>query len=126
MPLNRPTQTDLLQAVAEYLRIPVTELGDQKADQFFRRVSANVLGIIQREIQLGSKFENRETQLLSTLLSDLDAYGDLDQGQNQNHELNLALCDAIDEDKIPITTDLVDTLKAISTEKLKIDNPTYF
>ena len=126
MPLNRPTQTDLLQAVAEYLRIPVTELGDQKADQFFRRVSANVLGIIQREIQLGSKFENRETQLLSTLLSDLDAYGDLDQGQNQNHELNLALCDAIDEDKIPTTTDLVDTLKAISTEKLKIDNPTYF
>ena len=126
MPLNRPTQTDLLQAVVEYLRIPVTELGNQKADQFFRRVSANVLGIIQREIQLGSKFENRETQLLSTLLSDLDAYGDLDQGQNQNHELNLALCDAIDEDKIPITTDLVDTLKAISTEKLKIDNPTYF
>lgn len=126
MPLNRPTQTDLLQAVVEYLRIPVTELGDQKADQFFRRVSANVLGIIQREIQLGSKFENRETQLLSTLLSDLDAYGDLDQGQNQNHELNLALCDAIDEDKIPTTTDLVDTLKAISTEKLKIDNPTYF
>ncbi len=126
MPLNRPTQTDLLQAVVEYLRIPVTELGNQKADQFFRRVSANVLGIIQREIQLGSKFENRETQLLSTLLSDLDAYGDLDQGQNQNHELNLALCDAIDEDKIPTTTDLVDTLKAISTEKLKIDNPTYF
>ena len=37
MPLNRPTQTDLLQAVAEYLRIPVTELGDQKADQFLLR-----------------------------------------------------------------------------------------
>ena len=112
MPLNRPTQDELLEAVTEYLNQPVH---DAKADGFYRRVAANVLNVVRREQQLAPSFEQKETELLQNLL-------DCDKARE---DLNAQLQAKIENGEMAITEQLTETLLEISRLKLGIDNPRY-
>jgi hypothetical protein len=115
MPLNRPTQIELLDAVESYLRQPVE---DAKADGFYRRVAANVLGIVQREMLQANDFMAQEQALLSGLFNDLP-----NESKREYRELNHLLCEKIQQGVIGFNTKLTSTLLEIAQQKLAIDNP---
>ena len=112
MPLNRPTQFELLDAVEAYLRDPAQ---DPKADTFFRRVASNVLAIVVRELQLADEFERAEQQLLEQLL----------RQSGENETLNQMLNDKILQQDIEFNSALTSALLNIAERKLEIDNPGY-
>ena len=112
MPLNRPTQFELLDAVESYLREPAA---DTKADAFYRRVASNMLGIVVRELQQTDHFESMERQLLEGLL----------RQSGDNTTLNQNLSEKILLQTIPFNTELTSTLLRIAEQKLEIDNPRY-
>ncbi len=112
MPLNRPTQFELLDAVESYLREPAQ---DPKADAFYRRVASNVLAIVVRELQLAESFATTERELLEQLL----------RQSADNENLNRQLSDKILNREIDFNSELTSTLLKISEQKLEIDNPRY-
>lgn len=113
MPLNRPTQDELLESVAEYL---AQDVEDPKADRFYRRVALNVVKLIRREQATGRSFQQLEHAQLGQLL-----------GNNQitAEQLNSQLNDAIASKEFAINVDLTQTLLYIAQHKLDIDNPRY-
>jgi hypothetical protein len=113
MPLNRPTKTELLSAVTEYLMQPGEDI---KADQFFRRVAYNVMRIVEREDELSEQFKQEETNHLQNFLQ-LDS--------NNIDSLNSTLNHAIASKQIDITPELTRVLFIIAEAKLHIDNPKY-
>ncbi|RLU00767.1 DUF6285 domain-containing protein [Ketobacter sp.] len=113
MPLNRPTQDELLEAVAEYLSQPVV---DTTADRFYRRVACNVVELVRREQALQSGFQNNERQHLKLLLAD---------DEDSVIELNRRLHQAIASGDLPLSPTLTEALLAIAKLKLDIDNPRY-
>lgn len=110
MPLNRPTQIELLDAVESYLRQPVE---DPKADGFYRRVASNVLAIVQREIEQAPLLLQQERTLLSDIL------------EKDCSNPNQALCDAIEQGSLTLDSQLTGTLLKLAEKKLQIDNPRY-
>lgn len=114
MPLNRPTQDELLEAVAEYLSQPVN---DPNADHFYRRVAFNVVNLVRREQAQSVDFQNTER---ATLLTLLEADTSL-----STTELNQQLDRAIASGDLALTPQLTDALLAIAEHKLNIDNPRY-
>lgn len=122
MPLNRPSQSELLEALAEYLAAPVSDAG---ADRFYRRVAFNMVNLIQREQQLGNGFAEQEQQLLHSLLQ--TALPPTQRPPEQNlDELNAELNQAIANGDLPLTPALSQILLTIAELKLTIDNPRYF
>ncbi len=114
MPLNRPSQDELLEAVAEFLSQKVEDPG---ADQFYRRVASNVINQVRREHTLSGKFKEQETALLRELLN-ADENTSLQQ-------LNQQLNDAIANREQSINVQLTQCLLNIAKHKLAIDNPRY-
>lgn len=114
MPLNRPTQDELLEAVAEYLSQPVS---DASADRFYRRVAFNVVNLVRREQVQSQAFQHFELSKLQSLLQ-------ADKSLSLE-ELNLQLNEAIASGQLAITPQLTDALLAIAEHKLEIDNPRY-
>ncbi len=114
MPLNRPTQDELLEAVAEYLSQPVT---DANADRFYRRVALNMVELVRREQAQSADFHGFEQSRLQTLLQ-------ADEGVSVD-ALNAQLNDAIANGEQAITPQLTQTLLEIAEHKLGIDNPRY-
>lgn len=112
MPLNRPTQIELLDAVESYLLHPSE---DPKADAFYRRVASNTLAIVVRELQLAEEFSATEQALLTELL----------QQPEDQENLNIMLSDKILNQEIIFDSKLTSTLLTLSKKKLAIDNPRY-
>ncbi|MEE2733016.1 MAG: DUF6285 domain-containing protein [Pseudomonadota bacterium] len=113
MPLNRPTQDELLEAVAEYLSQPVV---DAAADRFYRRVACNAVELVRREQALQSDFQQSERQHLQLLLN---------ATSDELAELNQRLNAAIASGELALTPALTKALLAIAELKLGIDNPRY-
>jgi aminoglycoside phosphotransferase (APT) family kinase protein len=63
---GRPTVTELLDAVREFLLGPVTDATDGQV-RFHARVAANVVGIVERELGCGPAPEERAQQGLTAL-----------------------------------------------------------
>ena len=110
-----PTVSELLTAVREYLTdVAMPELSGRT--RFHARVAANVLGIVQRELELGAATDESERERLNALL---DRDGSLEA-------LNQDLCERIRRGELG-TDDaaLTDHLWRTTLGKLAIDQPSY-
>ncbi|MCY1393988.1 hypothetical protein D9M71_88980 [compost metagenome] len=110
-----PKATELLQAVAEFLRQQaMPALSGQTA--FHARVAANVLDIVRRELELAPRQEAEERQRLGELLGE-DA--DLET-------LNRRLCQRIDAGELDLDSPgLFEHLWLTTLAKVAIDQPNY-
>ncbi len=115
MPTVRPTCTELVEAVREFIQddlLPIAE--DHLA--FNTRIAIGVLKIIERELTLGPAADETERQRLQDLL-----------GRNGTREqLNRALCQQLREAaRDEKDTPLIEHLRQTTMAKLSIDNPRY-
>jgi hypothetical protein len=112
---NRPTLFELIEAVCEFLENKIIPKVDSYT-AFHARVAINTLGIVKREIELGSELNAEEHKRLSRLLKQ---DGHLD-------ELNSLLCQKIRDGSIDYSDpDLIDHLLKTTMGKLSVDNPDY-
>ena len=117
MAANRPSAAELTEAVNEFLS---DELIDtvQRADLKFKlRIAINILGMVQRELQLGDNNVTREKTVLQALLktdeSSLDALNNELSSRIQRGEFDngfAELCAALEQTVV---------------DKLSVDNPRY-
>ena len=112
---DKPDMADLMQAVQDFV-------GEEIAPQltghvaFSARVAGNVLALMQRELDLGSRFSAAQQARLEALLNQT---GTLEV-------LNRILCEKIAQGALgPNDEALMDHLKRATMGKLAIDQPTY-
>ena len=112
---DEPTPTELLNAVAAFLR---NEIAPQVsgAAAFKLRVGANALDLVVRQLTLTQASDAAEMQRLSNLLG----------SDGSLHELNRALADGIADGKFDLQTPgLADHLWQTTMDKLAVDQPNY-
>lgn len=112
---DKPTPSELLAAVASFLR--ETVMPQLKGDtQFHTRVAANALDLARREIDLGAQGHAAELARLQDLLK---TSGTLE-------DLNRLLCQRIaDGIFAPCDDKLINHLWRTTLEKLAVDQPSY-
>lgn len=120
MSLNRPTGSELLDALREFLDTAVAPQVDATT-RFNLRIAANVIGIVQRELQCKETADAVERERLLALMPD----GPDDAGLDAlNSELVRRIRSGCFEDPAA-GADLLEHLKATTAAKLGIDNPRY-
>ncbi|NVN84455.1 MAG: hypothetical protein HXX15_00060 [Rhodopseudomonas sp.] len=112
---DEPTPSELIQAVADFLRAEIApQISGHAA--FKLRVSLNALDLVLRQLALESDSDAVETADLSTLLG---LHGSL-------AELNRALADRIATGEADLQTPgLADHLWKTTLAKLAVDQPNY-
>jgi hypothetical protein len=112
---DEPTPTELIQAVADFLRNEIApEISGHHA--FKLRVSINALDLVARQLKLEQGSNTAEAARLSELLS---LQGSLD-------ELNRVLAGRIAKGEIDLQTPgLADHLWQTTMDKLAVDQPNY-
>ncbi len=112
---EQPSAAELLEAVTEFLRQDATPaLAGRHA--FHKRVAANVLDIVRRELIDGPRAERQEVERLASLLG---MSGDADT-------LNAELCDRLVAGTIdPDDPALIAHLWATTLDTVAIDQPNY-
>ena len=112
---DEPTPTELIRAVADFLRNELTPaIGGHSA--FKLRVAINALDLVTRQLTLESSSDAAEIARLTELLG---AQGSLDQ-------LNRALADRIAKGEADLQTPgLADHLWQTTMDKLAVDQPNY-
>jgi hypothetical protein len=114
MAQDRPTARELLEAVREFLDREVRpRLDGQPA--FHTRVAANVLAIVERELEMAPGFDAAEAERLRDMLGRDGALEDL----------NAALATAIRAGGMDGRSDVAAHLLATARDKLRIANPRY-
>ncbi len=113
--MDQPSALEIVTVVREFLEQKVMpELKGHTA--FHARVAANALGIVARELELGPKANGDE---LSRLKAILGKDGSL-------MELNRELSTRIRDGRVSIDNPAVsEHLRAMTIDKVKIDQPTY-
>ena len=116
MPIDRPSPTELLEAVQNHLQTHVApELEGQAA--FHLKVAINALSIVERSLSHGDSLDQAERGRLVQLLKDPSV--DL-------LALNLALADHIrQEDRLEDRQAILDHLRETAEAKLQLSNPKY-
>jgi hypothetical protein len=112
---DEPTPTELIKAVADFLRNDITpQLGGHSA--FKLRVAINALDLVTRQLTLQSSSDAAEAERLSQLL---DRQGSLE-------ELNRVLAGKIAGDEADLQTPgLAEHLWQTTLDKLAVDQPNY-
>lgn len=112
---DSPSAKDLIEAVQRFLQEKaMVELKGISA--FHARVSANALGIVARELELGPKADAGEKARLEDLLGRSGSLEDLNQ----------ALCKAIQSGDMGLETPgLLNHLRRTTLDKVAIDQPRY-
>ena len=105
-----PTKEELVEAVREFLQSGGAAGADDQKARYFTRVSANVLGIVQRELELGPSQEAWwDEAVLAAGFPDTEA-----------------LCLAIRRREVTVADEVVWPLLVASVEaKLRVANPRY-
>jgi hypothetical protein len=115
MPTDRPTATELLESVAEFIEVKVIP-GLDNATAFYSRVALNVLAIVSREVEQGGSFRAEEAERLMSLLS---TSADLES-------MNKTLAEKISLGELDYSSaEVTDHLWETTLAKLAIDNPNY-
>ena len=103
-----PRAPDLVEAVVEFLENDVaTELSGRR--RFHLRVAVNALNIVKRQLQLHEQLAATREAALSSM------------GVSSERELAAAIRAGEMDDR----DDLPDTLRALVSARLKVNNPTY-
>ena len=112
---DEPTPTELIQAVADFLRHEIApEISGHHA--FKLRVSINALDLVTRQLALQSRSDAAEAARLSQLLAMQGALGDL----------NRTLADRIAKGEVDLhTPGLTEHLWQTTMDKLAVDQPNY-
>lgn len=126
---DKPTATELLDALAVFLRDEVAPRLDGGL-RFKALVGANVAGIVSREIALGAHQERAQHERLKTLLG-ADGAKATAPAEDEDiascvRTLSTELCrriDAGDADTGPWRHEVLAHLRKTVEEKLAIDNP---
>jgi len=112
---DQPTASELLDAVAKFLREQAMPQLDGHA-AFHARVSANALDIVRRELEFGAEAANSERKRLTAILGHEGRLLDLTRELSERigaGEINLA------------TPGLEEHLWTTTLDKLKVDQPSY-
>src|SRR5204863_6304153 len=104
---GRPTSTELVEAVREFLENDVFSSTEGRV-QFHTRVAINALNIVQRELELGPAQASAHRDRLAAL------------GVADERELATAIRDGRFDDRIEAVTRAV---AATVTDKLRVANP---
>jgi hypothetical protein len=112
---DEPTPTELIQAVADFLRHEIApEISGHHA--FKLRVSINALDLVARQLALQSRGDAAEAARLSQLLATQGSLG----------ELNRALAERIAKGEVDLhTPGLTEHLWQTTMDKLAVDQPNY-
>jgi hypothetical protein len=112
---DEPTPTELIKAVADFLRNDIAPvIGGHNA--FKLRVSLNALDLVTRQLALQEGSDAAEAARLSQLLAT----------QGSLAELNRALADRIAKGELDLQTPgLADHLWQTTMDKLAVDQPNY-
>lgn len=108
-PHDRPTASELVQAVREWMETDLMK-GIEPRMTFHLRVAMNILDIVDRELQLGAPMEARHAQALS----ELGASDDAELGKkirNGDFDNDLA--------------SLLAALRPVVEDKVRVANPKY-
>jgi hypothetical protein len=112
---DRPTASELVHAVREYLEKDVMPATEGRI-AFHARVAANVLGMVERELELGAAQDAAEHARLVQLLG----------RQGTIHELTTLLADDIRRGAMDARwPETVDHVRATVRAKLEVANPKY-
>ena len=112
---DEPTPTELIQAVADFLRNEITPV-IKGHNAFKLRVGINALDLVARQLALEPDSDAAEAARLSGLLGMQGSLG----------ELNRALADRIAKGEVDLRTpDLADHLWKTTMDKLAVDQPNY-
>ena len=112
---DKPTMTELVEAVREFLETRIMNMIDEHT-AYHTRVAVNVLKMVERELESSPTLELEEIERLKGVMA-FD--GTL---QDQNREL----CRRIREGEIDLQDPkLVKHLKQTTLGKLSVDNPGY-
>lgn len=115
MSQDRPSMSELLQAVREFLAHEAAP-GLDGVPAFHARVAGNVLGILEREHALGPTADAAEARRLSALLGQ----------EGPLNALNRELCRRLRAGDFDQDTEaLILHLRAMVIDKLRIANPRY-
>lgn len=116
MAQDRPTASELLAAIADFLREEATPVLDKAEPRlgFQMRVAANALAILEREARLGPAADAREQARLARLLGRDGSLADL------NRDLAQQLREGKRDER---DTALMEHLEATVADKIAIANP---
>jgi hypothetical protein len=124
---NRPSATELLQAVRQHLHDKTLPLLDGN-EAFYLRVALNALGMVERELCEGQALAAADRQELATLLGK----GLSDKGMQSNDETSegmkaeVVLQNLLRSGALNISSPgLFDYLVARTKRRLAVDNPRY-
>ena len=118
MPYDRPTKSELIVAVREFMEKKL--LPESKGQLGFNtRVAVNVLKIVERELELGGEISTQTHNRLIKILK-------TENSTASNHELNILLAKEISERRLTYQDDqLITHLWQTTLDKLSVDNPKY-
>jgi uncharacterized protein DUF6285 len=112
---DEPTPTELIKAVADFLRNEITPMISGH-NAFNLRVSINALDLVTRQLALESRSDAAEAARLTQLLG----------MQGSLTELNRTLADRIAKGELDLQTPgLSDHLWQTTMDKLAVDQPNY-
>jgi Domain of unknown function (DUF6285) len=112
---DEPTPTELIKAVADFLRHDITPVIEGH-NAFKLRVGINALDLVARQLALEPDSDAAEARRLSGLLG----------MQGSLRELNRALADRIAKGEVDLRTPgLADHLWQTTMDKLAVDQPNY-
>ena len=112
---DEPTPTELIKAVADFLRHEITPV-IKGHNAFKLRVGINALDLVARQLALEPDSDAAEAARLSRLLGMQGSLG----------ELNRALADRIAKGEVDLQTPgLADHLWQTTMDKLAVDQPNY-
>jgi uncharacterized protein DUF6285 len=112
---DRPTASELVAAVREYLERDVMTTAEGRV-AFHARVAVNVLGMVERELELGAAQDVEEHERLVALLG----------RDGTVQELTAVLAHGIRDDSLDLPwSDVVETVRGTVRAKLEVANPGY-
>jgi hypothetical protein len=112
---DRPTASELVAAVREYLERDVMAATEGRV-AFHARVAVNVLGMVERELELGAAQDADEHARLVALLG----------REGTVRELTEELARGIRDDTLDASwSDLVEGVRGTVRAKLEVANPRY-
>ncbi len=121
---DRPNAAELAQAVREFIETEVLLQIDDPRLRFRALVAINGLGILEREIALGTPLVRREVDSLARLLGHADPLPeDLEDLRRRASDLNRELALRIRTGDIPDGT--LAHLLATVADKLRVASPRY-
>lgn len=112
---DQPTMAELVGAARDFIQNHAMPKLEGHA-AFHARVTANALGIVQRQLELGEAHEREDEARVRELVGE----------DGTLEELNRTLCQAIREGKVTMDTPgLMDHLWKSTLDKVAVDQPKY-